>query len=158
MLRHLFTYPFAESTPFMTKSPLRVKIAVAMVGLASLASALSAHAAERAYFEAPADNAQVTSPFKVKFGLEGMTIAPLGDMTVKTGHHHLIIDGQAIKSGDAVPFDETHMHFGKGQTETELSLPPGKHTLTLQFGNGAHQSYGADMSNTITVTVLPAAK
>ncbi|MCU6434249.1 DUF4399 domain-containing protein [Undibacterium sp. Jales W-56] len=119
---------------------------------------LSAQAAERTFFEAPADNAEVSSPFKVKFGLEGMKIAPLGDMTEKTGHHHLIIDGAALASGNPVPFDEKHMHFGKGQTEVELSLPPGKHTLTLQFGNGAHQSYGPGMSKTISVTVLPTAK
>lgn len=126
--------------------------------LISSLSVMSALAAERTFFEAPADNAEVTSPFKVKFGLEGMKIAPLGDMTDKTGHHHLIIDGVAVTPGTSVPFDEKHMHFGKGQTEVELSLPPGKHTLTLQFGNGAHQSYGPGMSKTISVTVLPAAK
>ena len=87
------------------------------------------------------------------FGLEGMKIAALGDMTDKTGHHHLIINGAAVKAGDPVPADEKHLHYGKGQTEAEISLPPGKHTLTLQFGNGAHQSYGPAMSKTITVTV-----
>ncbi|MET3140243.1 hypothetical protein AAKU61_004632 [Undibacterium sp. GrIS 1.2] len=126
--------------------------------LAGLLSFSSVYAAERTFFEAPSDNAEVTSPFKVKFGLEGMKIAPLGDMTAKTGHHHLIIDGGAVPAGTSVPMDATHIHYGKGQTETELTLPPGKHTLTLQFGNGAHQSYGPEMSKTMTVTVLPAAK
>nr|WP_317204315.1 DUF4399 domain-containing protein [Janthinobacterium sp.] len=116
----------------------------------------TAFAADRVFFESPTDGATVTSPVKVKFGLEGMKIAPLGDMTAKTGHHHLIINGAVIKSGDTVPADEKHLHFGKGQTETEVNLPPGKYTLTLQFGNGAHQSYGADMSKTITVTVAAA--
>ena len=59
-----------------------------------------------------------------------------------TGHHHLIVDGKAVPKGSVVPADATHMHFGKGQTETTLKLPPGKHTLTLQFADGAHQSYG----------------
>jgi hypothetical protein len=117
-----------------------------------------ANAADRVFFESPANNAEVRSPFKVKFGLEGMSIGKLGDLTEKTGHHHLIIDGAPIDSGTALPFDEKHMHFGKGQTEVELNLAPGKHTLTLQFANGAHQSYGHPMSQTITITVLAEAK
>jgi len=126
------------------------------LALAGLLSVSSAQAADRVYFESPRDNATVTSPFKVKFGLEGMKIAPLGDMTDKTGHHHLIIDGSVVKPGESVPVDDRHLHFGKGQTETEITLAPGKHTLTLQFGNGAHQSYGTSMSNTITVNVVAA--
>ncbi|OYU46076.1 MAG: rod shape-determining protein RodA [Burkholderiales bacterium PBB4] len=139
----------------MTTPTLLAKLSrTALILCAAMAWPL-AHAADRVYFEAPADNATVTSPFKVKFGLEGMKIGPLGDMTDKTGHHHLIINSEATKAGDPVPVDEKHLHFGKGQTETEVSLPPGKHTLTLQFGNGAHVSYGAGMSKTITVTVVP---
>lgn len=130
--------------PFLAKSTLV---------LAALTALPTAFAAERVYFESPADGATVTSPFKVKFGLEGMKIGPLGDMTDKTGHHHLIINSEAIKAGDTVPADEKHLHFGKGQTETDVTLPPGKYTLTMQFGNGAHQSYGPAMSKTITVTV-----
>ena len=52
-----------------------------------------------------------------------------------------------------MPTDDTHIHFGKGQTETELKLAPGKHTLTMQFADGAHRSYGPDLSSTISVTV-----
>ena len=33
---------------------------------------------------------------------------------------------------------ETSLHFGKAQTETQLTLAAGKHTLTLQFGDGGH--------------------
>ena len=70
-----------------------------------------------------------------------------------TGHHHIIIDGSWIKTGDVVPANETNIHFGKGQTETTLELAPGQHTLTLQFANGAHQSFGEEWSKTITITV-----
>jgi hypothetical protein len=118
----------------------------------------AATAQERVFFEGLADGATVTSPLKVKFGLEGMKIGPLGDMTDKLGHHHLLINSSAIKGGESIPADEKHVHFGKGQTETEIALPPGKHTLTLQFGNGAHQSYGPGMSKTITVNVASGAK
>jgi hypothetical protein len=104
-------------------------------------------------FAEPKSGATVTSPFKVKMVVNGMKVNPAGDMTASTGHHHLIVNGGPIKEGESVPFNDTHLHFGKGQTETELTLAPGKYTLTLQFANGAHQSYGSPMSKTIEVTV-----
>jgi Domain of unknown function (DUF4399) len=101
----------------------------------------------------PADGATVTSPFKVKFGVKGMAVAPAGDVVAKSGHHHLLINLAPIKAGEAVPFTPQHMHFGKGQTEAEVSLAPGVYKLTAQFANGAHESYGPAMSQTVTVTV-----
>jgi Domain of unknown function (DUF4399) len=101
----------------------------------------------------PADGAVVGSPFKLRFGVKGMAVAPAGTMTADTGHHHLLINLDAIAAGSVVPFTEGHMHFGKGQTEAEITLPPGTYKLTAQFANGAHQSYGKPMSQTITVTV-----
>jgi hypothetical protein len=89
----------------------------------------------------------------VKFAVTGMDVKPAGDMSANTGHHHLLINGDSMKSGESIPFDETHMHFGKGQTETEVKLPPGKYKLTMQFANGAHQSYGAGLSKSINITV-----
>ncbi|MCA9543181.1 MAG: DUF4399 domain-containing protein, partial [Myxococcales bacterium] len=67
--------------------------------------------------------------------------------------HHIIIDGEGVAQGQVVPKDDKHIHFGGGQTETELELTPGKHTLTMQFADGAHMSYGPKMSQTITVEV-----
>jgi hypothetical protein len=120
----------------------------------SILFASSAAFAEQAVsFVEPADGATVSSPFKVKFGVSGMDIKPVGDMSANTGHHHLLINHDSIKDGEVVPVDDTHMHFGKGQTETTVTLPPGKYKLTMQFANGAHQSYGAGMSKTINVTV-----
>jgi Domain of unknown function (DUF4399) len=101
----------------------------------------------------PTDGATVTSPFKVKFGVKGMAVAPAGDVVAKSGHHHLLINLAPIKAGEAVPFTPQHMHFGKGQTEAEVTLAPGVYKLTAQFANGAHESYGPAMSQTITVTV-----
>jgi len=101
----------------------------------------------------PKDGATVPQTFEVKFGVEGMKIANAGTITPGTGHHHLIIDGNAIPKGQTVPSDATHVHFGKGQTETKMTLKPGKHTLTLQFADGAHLSYGEMMSQTIHITV-----
>ncbi len=101
----------------------------------------------------PKDGATVATKFKVKFGVEGMKIESAGTLTPGSGHHHLIIDGTPTAKGQVVPADATHLHFGKGQTETELTLKPGAHTLTLQFADGAHTSYGEMMSHTIRITV-----
>ena len=99
------------------------------------------------------DGDTVTSPFTVEMTVVGMTVQPAGEVVEGTGHHHIIINGGAIPSGQVIPTDDTHVHFGKGQTETELELEPGEYKLTLQFANGAHQSYGEALSSTINITV-----
>jgi hypothetical protein len=67
--------------------------------------------------------------------------------------HHLLIDADPIPAGTLVPMDDKHIHFGKGQTAVEVTLPPGIYTLAAQFANGAYQSCGPSMSQTIKVTV-----
>ena len=76
-----------------------------------------------------------------------------GDMTADTGHHHLLINTDDIAEGAVIPMDDKHRHFGKGQTETELTLPPGHYRLTMQFADGAHRSYGDKLRKTIEITV-----
>ena len=105
-------------------------------------------------FTSPENNAKVKSPVKVIMQVQGMKVEPAGQANPNSGHHHLTIDGESTPEGEVVAADATHIHFGKGQTETEVELSPGKHTLTLQFANGAHLSYGPDMSQTITVEVI----
>lgn len=109
--------------------------------------------AQSVNFLEPKDGAVVTSPFKVIFAVNGMEVVPAGELKTNTGHHHLLINTGSIPSGDVIPFDNTHIHFGKGQTETEVSLSSGKYKLTMQFANGAHQSYGPQLSKSIEVTV-----
>lgn len=114
----------------------------------------SAEPKQAAYFVEPANNATVGQEFKVVMGVKGMEILPAGDMTENTGHHHLLIDEEPIAQGDVVPAGSpTHLHFGKGQTETMVTLEPGQHTLMLQFADGAHQSYGEPLRASITVNV-----
>ena len=120
---------------------------------ALLVLSASAFAQQSVSFVEPADGATVTSPFKVKFAVTGMAVKPAGDMTANTGHHHLLINAAPVKAGEVVPADETHIHFGKGQTETEVKLAPGTYTLSMQFANGLHQSYGPGMSKDIKITV-----
>jgi hypothetical protein len=109
--------------------------------------------AEGVSFVEPKDGATVSNPVHVKFAVDGIKIAPAGTMTEGTGHHHLLIDGAPLPKGEVIPANDKSVHFGKGQTETDLTLPPGDHKLTLQFGDGAHRSYGPEMSKTITVHV-----
>jgi hypothetical protein len=113
----------------------------------------AAFAQQSVSFVEPANGATVSSPFKVKFAVSGMDVKPAGDMTANTGHHHLLVNATPIKAGEVIPADEKHIHFGKGQTETELTLPPGNYTLTMQFANGLHQAYGPAMNKEIKITV-----
>jgi len=77
-----------------------------------------------------------------------------GPVIAGIGHHHLLIDAEdSLTAGTMVPKDSTHLHFGKGQTETEIKLAPGKHKLALQFADGLHRSYGGKLSTVITVNV-----
>jgi Domain of unknown function (DUF4399) len=107
------------------------------------------------YIISPKDGAKVSSPFVVEFGLKGMGVAPAGVKIENTGHHHLLIDTDAPADLSApLPSSDKVMHFGKGQTQTTLTLPPGKHTLQLLLGDNAHVPHNPPViSKKITVTV-----
>ena len=105
------------------------------------------------YFLNLKDGDRVKSPVIVQMGVNGMQVEPAGMVVEGKGHHHLIIDGNFVDKGTMVPKDATHLHFGNGQTSDTLNLSPGNHTLTLQFANGVHESYGKDWSKTINITV-----
>jgi hypothetical protein len=120
---------------------------LAGAALAGLLAVSGAAQAAGVSFVQPKDGATVSNPVHVVFGVEGMKIAPAGTMTEGTGHHHLLIDGKPLPKGEVIPATDKSLHFGKAQTETDLTLPPGDHTLTLQFGDGP------EMSKTITVHV-----
>ena len=107
------------------------------------------------YFQAPADGATVTSPVTVRFGLRGMGVAPAGVDSPNTGHHHLLIDVDEAPAFDMpLPATDTVRHFGGGQTEVELELPPGEHTLQLVLGDMLHTPHAPPVvSETITITV-----
>lgn len=91
------------------------------------------------YIIEPADGAAVEQTFTVRFGLKGMGVAPAGVDIPGTGHHHLLVDVEEMPLLDtALPATEQILHFGKGQTETQLTLPPGPHTLQLLIGDKYH--------------------
>ncbi len=92
-----------------------------------------------AYIIAPADGQRVSSPVTVRFGLQGIGVAPAGIQAPNTGHHHLLIDVDELPS-QALPLPTTDrvVHFGGGQTETTIELTPGTHTLQLVLGDHLH--------------------
>ncbi len=93
-------------------------------------------------------------PFRVWFGLRNMGVAPKGVDIPNTGHHHLLIDTDLPPLNEEIPSDRQHIHFGAGQTETMLDLPPGKHTLQLLMGDANHIPTNPPIySRKITITV-----
>ena len=107
------------------------------------------------YFLSPMNGTTVSSPVTIRFGLRGMGVAPAGVTTVNTGHHHLLVDVETLPPDNLpIPNDANHRHFGLGQTETELTLPPGQHTLQLVLGDALHIPHQPPVrSEKITITV-----
>ena len=107
------------------------------------------------YFIWPADGAVIpTGKFWVRMGLRNMGVAPKGSDVAKTGHHHLIIDAEPPPMDEPIPNDRNHLHFGAGETEARVELPPGKHTLQLLLGDHNHVPHDPPVqSKKITVTV-----
>jgi hypothetical protein len=102
----------------------------------------------------PKDGATVSSPVTIKFGIEGMDIAPAGSETPNSGHHHLLIDAPVPDVGEAIPKGDNHIHYGKGQTEASVELKPGKHTLQLLLGDKNHIPHEPPVpSDVVTITV-----
>ncbi|KRS12555.1 rod shape-determining protein RodA [Roseovarius atlanticus] len=143
---------------------LFTKTAAALALTASMAFAQSTPAPEGAevYFVNLEDGATVSAPVKVVFGLSGMGVAPAGTEKENTGHHHILVDRAPLGEGpdgeeelqNALPADENHVHFGGGQTEVELDLEPGEHTLQLVLGDMNHVPHDPPVtSEQITITV-----
>lgn len=107
------------------------------------------------YIIYPRDGMKVRSPITVRFGLRGMGVTHAGDATPNLGHHHLFVDvTEPLKESEPMPSDKKHLHFGAGQTETKLELPPGKHTLQLVLGDAEHKPFNPVVaSKTVTITV-----
>jgi hypothetical protein len=137
----------------------RVVFALGVTLMAALAVAQerTAPAANaEVYFISPSNGATVHGPVTVRFGLKGMGIAPAGVKFDNTGHHHLLVDTDfsELKLDAPLPATDKILHFGKGQTETTLTLSPGKHTLELVFADSVHKSFDPPLhSKRITITV-----
>jgi hypothetical protein len=132
-------------------------LGVTLLAASAVAQERSAPAPDaEVYIIAPRDGATIHGPITVRFGLKGMGIAPAGVKFDNTGHHHLLIDTDfsALKLDAPLPATDKIVHFGKGQTETTLTLAPGKHTLELVFADYLHKSFDPPLhSKKITITV-----
>jgi len=111
----------------------------------------------RVYFINLKDGATIPSKVKIRFGIENMEIAPAGVAKPNTGHHHLLIDSELPPLDQPIPSDFNHLHFGGGQTEAQITLPAGEHTLQLLLGDQAHIPHDPPVaSEVIHVRVDPA--
>jgi hypothetical protein len=108
----------------------------------------------KVYFGNLKDGQAVTSPLKVEMVVEAMQVDTAnGILKPASGHHHILVDMDSIKTGEVIKKDSVHIHFGNAQTSAEITLPPGKHSLTLQFADALHRSYGSRLTSKITVDV-----
>ena len=106
------------------------------------------------FFITPADEATVTNPISIEFGIAGMDVVKAGNKQPNSGHHHLLIDTDLPDLGLPIPADEHHVHFGDGSTSTQITLPPGEHKLQMLLGDHLHIPHNPPLTSAqITITV-----
>lgn len=144
----------------ITYSLLAGAVLGALVSITSIAMAADSPASDavvesKVFIISPANGATVPTTFTVKFGAAGVDIMPAGTDQPNSGHHHLLIDTDVLPDFHApLPATPTLLHFGKAQTEAEITLAPGVHTLQLVLGNYVHiPGEHPLVSEKITVTV-----
>ncbi len=125
-----------------------------LAGLGATAQQRTMPEDARVYILWPPDGAVIRGAFWLRMGLSGAGVAPAGVEKQNTGHHHLLIDTELPPLDREIPNDRHHLHFGLGQTEVRLELPPGRHTLQLLLGDENHVPHQPPLySRRITVTV-----
>jgi Domain of unknown function (DUF4399) len=143
-----------HSPPVMSE---RIRVVVAETAPPSASGSGTRHASPagaQVYFEYPKDGGYVKPKVRIRFGLVKMGVAPAGVERPNTGHHHLLIDTGLPPLDQPIPNDPNHLHFGAGQTEAEVTLPLGTHTLQLLLGDNDHVPHDPPvMSRPIKVTV-----
>jgi hypothetical protein len=108
----------------------------------------------KVFFANLRDGQTVSSPVKIEMGVMGMSLDTAnGIIKPASGHHHILIGLDSITTGTVVPKDSVHLHYGNAQSNAEINLPPGKHTLTLQFADALHRSYGARLTSKVMINV-----
>jgi hypothetical protein len=142
---------------------LRVAVCAALfIVLGSVAPSGSALAEQTAsppgaeeYIIWPPDGAVIHGgKLWVRMGLRNMGVCPKGIKFPNTGHHHLLIDTDLPPLDQEIPSDRNHLHFGAGETDARIELPPGQHTLQLILGDHNHVPHVPPVySKKITITV-----
>jgi len=103
----------------------------------------------------PHDGQTIRGAFWCRFGLRNMGVTHAGDTYSNSGHHHLLVDvNEPLDPKQPIAQDKSHLHFGAGQTEAHIELPPGKHTLQLVLGDAKHYPFDPlVVSKKITVRI-----
>ena len=109
----------------------------------------TARADARIFFTDLTDGQKVSSRFTVHFAAENMEVVPAGDAKPNSGHFHIIIDSPLPPPDQPIPNDPNHLHFGRGQQEAEIILPPGEHTLQLLMGDDAHVQHNPPVASPV---------
>jgi hypothetical protein len=130
-------------------------LVAALLPAAALAQGATAPKDAYLYFISPADGDTVKGAFWCRFGLRHMGVTHAGGNFPNSGHHHLLIDAdEPTDPGEPIPQDKKHVHYGAGETEALIELPPGRHTLQLVLGDASHFNFDPPViSRKITVTV-----
>jgi hypothetical protein len=147
--------PAAAQTTAPPATPAPMAMPMPAAAAATVAGRTPAPADAYVYIGWPNDGEVIyNTRFKVWFGTRNFGVAPAGVDKPNTGHHHLLIDVDLPPLDQPIPNDKNHLHFGGGQTETVIELPPGKHTLQLLMGDANHVPHNPPvMSKKITIYV-----
>jgi hypothetical protein len=134
-----------------------IALSTTLALLSFAANAQNAPAGKDAYlyFVWPQDGSVIKGAFWARFGLRNMGVTHAGDTFANAGHHHLLINvNDPLDPNEPIPQDKSHLHFGAGQTEARIELPPGRHTLQLVLGDAKHYPFNPPVvSRKITVTI-----
>ncbi|WP_316150857.1 DUF4399 domain-containing protein [Cupriavidus sp. BIC8F] len=133
----------------------RLLAAATLAAAPSLSLSTAAPPNAEAYIIWPHDGTVISGgKFWVRMGLRNMGVCPKGVESPRCGHHHLLVDTELPPLDKEIPSDKNHLHFGAGETDARLELPPGKHTLQLLMGDAKHVPFEPPIySKKITVTV-----
>lgn len=137
-----------------------ILLLIVMAGMVSpvvprMADRAGALESPRVYFITPQDGDTVPQTFTVQMGAEGIIVEPAGEIREGAGHFHILVNEDFVGPGELIPIDTAnYLHYGQGQTEVELTLPPGEYTLRLQLADGAHMGLEGDAyRDEIAITV-----
>jgi hypothetical protein len=154
MLASLISLAACSKTPETAPAAAPPPAPASTIAPTPAAARTKAPEGAKVYFVGIKDGDTVTSPFKVGFGVDVLKLAPAGTPDAGVGHHHLIIDSDLPPQDAPLPANDNVKHFGKAQTETELTLPAGIHTLQLEFADSSHVPFDPPVvSDKITITV-----
>lgn len=92
-----------------------------------------------AHFTNAEDGDVREAPFVLRFGLTMRGLVPAGKTAGRAGHHHLLVNQPLpLDFKEPLPFTERYIHFGKGQMEHVVDLPPGTYTFQLLLADQGH--------------------